>query len=119
MADLEQNSNEEESLVPGRIPLAEVKKQAMELRQAKKTFESMNPRSKKIYDAVSMYSVAIDFAFIIAVPLIAFVYIGRWADQRYNTKYLVLIGILIGLTISTVGIAKQIKKLSDQLKNKK
>ena len=109
----------DESLVPNRIPLSEVRKQAEELKQAREAFEANNPKSKRIFNAVSMYSVAIDFAFMIAIPLIAFVFLGRWVDAKFNTKYFVLIGILLGISTSAVAVGKQIKKLSQQMKAKK
>lgn len=113
------DNDEDKNLIPGRIPLDQVRKQVKELKDAVQVFEETNPKSKRIFNAISMYSVAMEFAFIIAFPLIAFVLIGRWADARYGTKYIVVIGIFLGLSTSVVGITKQIKKLSAQMKNKK
>lgn len=117
MEDFE--NNKEEQLVPGRIPLSEVKKQVKELKEAKQAFEESNPKSKRIFDAVSMYSVAVDFAFMIAVPLIAFVFLGKWVDAKFETKYFVVVGIVLGIATSAIAIGQQIKKLSKQVKNKK
>lgn len=112
------NQTNSDDLIAGRVSLHEVRKQVAEIKEAKKTFEAANPKSKRMFDAVSMYSTAVDFALIIAIPLIAFVYAGRWMDAKYGTKFYVLIGILLGITISSISIANQIKKLSAQLKSK-
>lgn len=113
------NKKTDDSLVPNRIPLSEVRKQAEELREARQAFEASNPKSQRLFNAVSMYSVAIDFALMIAIPLIGFVFLGRWADNKFNTKYLVLIGIVLGIATSAIAIGKQIKKLAEQMKTKK
>lgn len=106
-------------LVPGRVTLSQLHKQEQDLKDAQEVTKGEAKGSKKMFDALSMYSVAIDFALMIGVPLALFVYLGRWADRRFNTKYLVLIGILLALATSSVAIYSHIKKLSNFIKKKK
>jgi len=63
-----------------------------------------------------VYESAMEFGLLIALPLIVFVYLGKWLDARYHTKFLVLIGLFLALTISIVGIAKRIKEIRKRLK---
>lgn len=103
--------------VPGRthpIDLETLHREEEELREAKR---ATNPKqSPKIFNAMSMISVGIDFAVMIAAPLIIFIYAGTWLDTRKGTKYWVIVGIVLALVTSTVGIRKQIIKLKDKIK---
>ncbi len=56
-----------------------------------------------------LFEAGMEFALLIAVPLIAFVLLGKWLDARWHTKFVVIIGILLALTISCFSIAKKIK----------
>lgn len=100
---------------PGRMTLDELHQEQLELKEAKKITSGIKP-SQRLFGAVSMYSVAVDFGMIISLPLVAGVLIGRYLDTKYNTKYFVIIGILSALTISVVGLTKQIIKLKEKYK---
>ncbi len=112
MSDKEPN---DEYLVPGRVSLDQLHKEQKELREAKDA-SKLVPKSKKIINAMSMFSAATDFGLIIALPLIVLVYIGKWLDNRYQTKYFVVLGLVLAITISSMGIYKQIKKLKELIK---
>ncbi len=101
--------------IPGRMSLEELHKERLELEEAKKATSGVNP-NVKLFNAMSMFNVAVDFGLIIALPLVAGVYLGKWLDSRYGTKYMVLIAILVAIFISAVGLYKQINKLSKQIK---
>lgn len=105
------------SPVPGRLSLEELHKEQDELRAAKKATSGVNP-NVKLFNAMSMFSVAVDFGLIIAIPLVGAVYLGRWLDSRYGTKHYILVCLFAALFISSVGIYKQIIKLSKQIKKK-
>ena len=104
--------------VPGRLSLDELHREQEELKAAKKAMGGVNP-NLKLFSAMSMFNVGVDFALLIALPLVVAVYLGRWLDTRYSTKHYVLICILAAIFISAVGIYKQVMKLSKQIKNKK
>ena len=58
----------------------------------------------------------LEFALMIALPLLGFIYLGRWLDTRYEQKFFVVIGILLALMLSSYMIYKKIKSLKDLLK---
>lgn len=103
-------------LVPGRITLDQLHKEQAELKEAREISEK-NP-GPKLLNAMSMLSVALDFALMIAVPLVAFIFLGRWLDNKYNQKFFVLIGLGLAMVISVMSISKQVKKLSELIKKK-
>ncbi len=102
--------------VPGRMSLDQLHKEQAELKEAK-AVGVKNP-GPKLLNAMSMFSVAIDFALILALPLVGFVLLGRWFDQKYDQKFFVIIGLLLAIMVSSLAIAKQIKKLSELIKKK-
>jgi len=115
----ENDKNEDDGfVVPGRISLEDLHKQSQELKAAKEAMSGKGRGSERMFKAVSMYSVAIDFALILALPLVAFIFIGRWADNRFGTRYLVVVGILLAIATSSMAVARQIKKISNFIKKK-
>ncbi len=65
----------------------------------------------KIFTAVSLYGVAVDFGLAILVPLLAAIYGGRWLAERYGRPSIVPLAIVLALAISAVAIYKQILSL--------
>jgi hypothetical protein len=63
-----------------------------------------------------LFEAGIEFALLIALPLIAFILLGRWLDTKWHTHFVVIIGILLALAISVVGITKKIKDYQRMLK---
>lgn len=57
-----------------------------------------------------------EFAVMIGLPLIGFIYLGRWLDTRYHHRFFVIIGILAALALSSLMIYKKIKRIKDLLK---
>ena len=79
--------------------------------------EKTNPKgpSKKTF-GILMAEAGMEFAFLIAVPLIAGVFAGRWLDSKYNHHFFVIIGILLGITVSSISIYKRIIDYKNMLK---
>ena len=73
-----------------------------------------DPKKTDVY--YMLFGLGVDFAVIIALPLLVFIYAGRWADSKYGTKYLVVLGIFLALGLSTYMIYKKIKNLKNMLK---
>ncbi len=65
---------------------------------------------------MKVYGFAIQFGFVIALPLLAFIYIGKYLNERYDSKYFVLIGILLALTLTIIWITKRINQIRKDLK---
>jgi undecaprenyl pyrophosphate phosphatase UppP len=63
-----------------------------------------------------MAEAGFEFAFLIAVPLVAGLFLGQWLDKKYNHHFFVIIGILLGITITCVAIYSRIKDYKNMLK---
>jgi hypothetical protein len=111
-------TNKDDFIVPGRISLDELHKQEKDLVEAQKATSGNATASQKVFKAVSLYGVAIDFALIIAIPLIILVWLGKFLDTKYQTNFFVLIGLAVALTVSIVGLKNQIKRLQELMKKK-
>ncbi len=57
-----------------------------------------------------------EFAVMIGLPLIGFIYLGRWLDTKYNHRFFVIIGIFVALALSSFMIYKKINQIKDLLK---
>ena len=67
----------------------------------------------KIFYAISL---AWQLGFIIAIPLVVFVFLGFWVDKFLNTSPLfIILGILTGMTITVYEIYQMLVPL---IKNK-
>jgi len=73
-------------------------------------------RSKKAISYYPLFELGIEFAFILALPLIGGVYLGKWLDSKYGTKFIVVIGILLALGLSSFMIYRKIKELDSRLR---
>lgn len=63
-----------------------------------------------------MMEIGFDFAAYLAVPLLAFIYGGKWLDARYHHKFFVIIGIFLALGLSSYLIYKKIKNIKELMK---
>ena len=63
-----------------------------------------------------LFEAGIEFALLIALPLLGFIYLGRWLDAKWGTRFLVIIGILLALTVSCLGIYQRINQYKKLLK---
>ena len=61
---------------------------------------------------------ATEFGFIIALPLVAFLFLGKYLDNKYQTEYFALIGILLALTLSTTWLYRKIRSILNDLRKK-
>ena len=74
-------------------------------------------QTKKIFGLL-MLEAGTEFAFLIAVPLIGFILLGRWLDNTYHHHFFVIIGIFAALIVSATGIWKRIKALQEVMRKK-
>jgi hypothetical protein len=63
-----------------------------------------------------MAEAGFEFAGLIAIPLVAGLLIGKWLDRKYNHHFFVIIGILLGITITCFAIYSRIKDYKKMLK---
>lgn len=80
--------------------------------------EAMAPKTEgsSWLSAAYMLNIAFEFAVILAVPLIAAVFIGRWLEAKYHNHIYSILSLVVALVVSAVGIAVDIKKLSKKVK---
>ncbi len=58
----------------------------------------------------SMISLATEFGFIIALPLVIFALLGKWLDHKLGIyPWLTLVGIVIAIVCTTVWMTKKLK----------
>lgn len=69
----------------------------------------------RMFSAVSLYGVAIDFGIALLLPLLAGVYGGKWLAGRTGDKGYVVGGIVLALVVSAVSIYKQIINLKRKM----
>jgi Putative F0F1-ATPase subunit Ca2+/Mg2+ transporter len=65
-----------------------------------------------------LMEIGLDFAAYLAVPLLVFIYAGKWLDARYNHHFFVIIGIFVALALSWYLIFKKIKAIKDLMDKK-
>ena len=63
-----------------------------------------------------LLELALEFALMLALPLIGGVYLGKWLDLRYHTKFWVIVCLLGALAFSALMIGKKINQVRKSLK---
>ncbi len=74
--------------------------------------------SEKQVNNMKILGFASEFGFIIALPLVAFIFLGKYLDNRFSTKYFTLIGVLLALTLSVSWLYKRIKLILENFRKK-
>jgi len=73
-------------------------------------------KPKKSVNFFILAELGIEFAVILALPLIGGVYLGKWLDAKYGTKFIIIICILIALAFSWYMIFRKIMDVKNLLK---
>ena len=76
-------------------------------------------KSKKQATIMRATNLAFEFGFIIALPIIAFGLLGKYLDKKFDTHYIVLIGVLLAVASSTTWLYKRIKAILEDLRKNK
>jgi hypothetical protein len=71
---------------------------------------------KKPLNYFLLLELGIEFAVMIALPLIAFILAGQWLDRKLNTHFIVIIGILSAIALSSYIISRKIKEVLNLIK---
>lgn len=79
--------------------------------------EPKNATAKKEQSAwVLALSVAYELGYLIAIPIVIFAFGGAYADRHFGTSPLfLLVGIGFAFCVTTVGIFRKLKGITDQL----
>jgi hypothetical protein len=80
--------------------------------------EKPDPSQIQKVFGVLMLEAGVEFAFLIAAPLVAGLWAGKWLDNKYNQNFYVIVGILLGLTVSAMAIYKRINNFKKILDSK-
>ena len=78
--------------------------------------ETKELRTKKNAAYYLLFETGIEFAVLLALPLLAFIYAGKWLDAKTNHHFFVIIGILAALALSAYMIYRKISDLKNFLK---
>ncbi len=78
--------------------------------------ENSEVERKKQQARMMVLNLAMEFGFLIAIPLILFVLAGRWLDNKYQHHFFVVIGIFAALAISTLLIGRRISEIRKRLR---
>lgn len=78
------------------------------------------PQIKKqsVPSLIRITAFAGEFGFIIALPLLGLTFIGKYLDNKYNSKYFVLVGLLLAIFLSTLYLYKRLNRIIKELQNK-
>lgn len=60
-----------------------------------------------------------EFAFIIILPLIALVPVGKWLSTRYASRLWLIIALVVAFLISTLWLMRKIQNIYEEFKNLK
>jgi F0F1-type ATP synthase assembly protein I len=71
---------------------------------------------KKTFSASSL---AFELGYLIAIPIVLLAFTGRWLDKHFNTSpWLLLIGVLLSIIISSFAIYKKTINIIKDVKAK-
>lgn len=65
---------------------------------------------------VRAFALAVEFGFIIAIPLVIFGLLGKYLDNRLHTHYILLLGVLLALGASTAALWIRFRQIIKDMK---
>jgi hypothetical protein len=71
--------------------------------------------TKKAFGLLA-FEAGIEFAFLIAAPLLAGIFAGKWLDNKYHHNFFIILGIFAGLAITCFAVYKRIGDYKNMLK---
>ncbi len=77
----------------------------------------LEPKTQSKNQAMAMVlELCFEFAALIAIPLIIFIWLGKKLDSYFHTKYLILVAIIPALATSSYLVYSRIKTVVNRLK---
>lgn len=70
---------------------------------------------KKVFGLLALEA-GFEFLFLIGVPLIGFILLGRWLDNKFNHHFFVVAGILLAIPLSGYMVYKRANEYKKMLK---
>ncbi|MBI5530109.1 MAG: AtpZ/AtpI family protein [Candidatus Doudnabacteria bacterium] len=78
--------------------------------------EKKPEKSKQQKAGMLLVEAGTEFAVMIGLPLIGFIFLGKWLDTKYQHRFFVVIGIFLAIALSSYMIYKKIQQIKDLLK---
>lgn len=78
--------------------------------------ENKGEKAKKAVLGYMLFELGAQFAVIMAIPLLGFIYLGKWLESKYHSKLFVVTGILLALALSSYLIYKKIDEVKKLMK---
>lgn len=63
-------------------------------------------------------ALTVEFGFIIVLPLVVFVSIGKWLSSKYDSKLFLIAALLLSVSASSIWLYLHIKDIYEDFKNK-
>ena len=73
-------------------------------------------RQKQSAAMAIMAEAGLEFAVMIALPLLGGIYGGKWLDQKTQHHFFIIIGILASLALSAMLVHRKINQIKNLLK---
>jgi hypothetical protein len=73
--------------------------------------ENSNRPKPQETNRLGMINLAMEFGYIIALPLVVLGLVGKWLDGKYGTKpWITLAGILLAIILTSTWLTRRIKE---------
>lgn len=76
-----------------------------------------NNEKKPAYSTRAL-AIAVEFGFIIALPLAGLTFLGKWLDNKYGDPLYLYGSIILAIILSTTMLWLRIKKIYDEITKK-
>lgn len=73
-----------------------------------------NPPQNKRITNYEVFSFALEFGFIIALPLFVFTYLGKYLDHAFSQGWITPVVIILALILSVLLLTKKITGMRDK-----
>ncbi len=77
-----------------------------------------NNNEKNDFTPYKSLVIALEFGFIIAIPLLALTYAGKWLSEKYDNNLFLYGGIALAIISSTTFLILRVYKIYKELINK-
>ena len=72
---------------------------------------------RKIITTKKALALALEFGFIIVLPLVVFGLLGKWLETKYHTKIFLFGGLILAVIASVTWLYRRIKEIFEEIKN--
>lgn len=74
--------------------------------------EPKSPRNPNELNKWKLANFALELGFIIALPLVALAFLGKWLDGKWGTEpWVTIVGVLLAIISTTVWLVRRFKEI--------